>query len=91
MNVVSSLTVFELCLRDNNIEPVKDFLDNVEIIQFGGFESMLAAELHKQLKRKGKICQINDVFIAATAITNNCALATLNKKHFKNINGLKII
>lgn len=32
-----------------------------------------------------------DLFIAATAIANSLPFATLNKKHFDRIEGLKIV
>jgi len=32
-----------------------------------------------------------DIMIAGTALQNNMPLATLNRKHFERISGLKII
>lgn len=34
--------------------------------------------------------EFRDIFIAATCIVNELPIATLNKKHFKHIEGLKI-
>jgi predicted nucleic acid-binding protein len=43
------------------------------------------------LKRKRKQIDLADLFIAATAMTQNLSIATLNKKHFDRIDGLDII
>jgi tRNA(fMet)-specific endonuclease VapC len=43
------------------------------------------------LKKKRKQIDLADLFIAATAITNNLPLATLNRKHFERIDLLKLI
>jgi tRNA(fMet)-specific endonuclease VapC len=43
------------------------------------------------LKKKRKQIDLADLFIAATAITNNLPLATLNRKHFERIDTLKLI
>jgi len=43
------------------------------------------------LKRKRKQIDLADLFIAATAVTNELPLATLNKKHFERVEILAII
>ncbi len=50
-----------------------------------------AVDINNALKRKRKQIDIADLFIAATAISNNMPLATLNAKHFDRIDGLTII
>jgi tRNA(fMet)-specific endonuclease VapC len=42
------------------------------------------------LKKKGKIIGDFDTLIASIAMTNNLILVTRNKKHYENIDGLKI-
>ena len=49
------------------------------------------SDIKKELKSKGNIIEIRDIFIASTAINNNCILATFNKKHFSKINELKLL
>lgn len=53
--------------------------------------SQTAVDLNNMLKRKRKQIGIADLFIAATAISNNLSLATLNIKHFDRIDGLNVI
>ena len=48
-----------------------------------------AAEIYEQL-HKGQQIEDNDIYIAATAIVNNCTLVTANDKHFARITDLKV-
>lgn len=45
----------------------------------------------KPVYHKKNIKDINDIIVAATALAKNLPLATLNKKHFSFIKGLKLI
>ena len=49
-----------------------------------------AVEIYVQL-HKGKQIEDNDIYIAATAIVNDCTLVTVNVKHFERVEGLKLI
>lgn len=50
-----------------------------------------AVAINSALKKKRKQIDLADLFIAATAISNNLPLATLNKKHFDRIDTLRLI
>lgn len=50
-----------------------------------------AVATNSALKKKRKQIDLADLFIAATAITNNLPLATLNRKHFDRIDTLRLI
>jgi len=43
-----------------------------------------------RLQKSGKQTQILDLMIASIAVINNLTIITSNKKHYENINGLKI-
>lgn len=88
---ISSITAFELNLRKTNITDIDNFISSVYVLPFGIETARIASGIEKALKAQGKTIGFEDVFIAATCIANGCALATLNKKHFENIKGLKII
>ena len=88
---VTSITVFELYLRKENLHEVNDFLDGIFILSFDGKCAVNASVIQKELKAKGAILEFRDLFIASTAIANNCILATFNKKHFSRIKDLKIL
>ena len=57
--------------------------DNYEILD-------KAIEIYVQL-HKGRQIEDNDIFIAATAIVNDCILVTANVKHFERVEELKLI
>ena len=50
-----------------------------------------AVTVNSLLKKKRKQIDLADLFIAATAIANNMALATLNSKHFDRVDTLTLI
>ena len=41
-------------------------------------------------RKKNKIIEFRDIFIAATAITNDMPLSTLNIEHFERIDDLEL-
>tara|TARA_Y100000310_G_scaffold172609_2_gene172731 strand:- start:4476 stop:4847 length:372 start_codon:yes stop_codon:yes gene_type:complete len=88
---VSAITAYELNQREKNLEPVKRFLVKVEILNFNLKSAQEAADIYKNLKSMGKIVDFRDIFIAGICMTHKCSLLTMNKKHFKHIQGLKII
>jgi len=69
----------------------QDFLKHIEILPFDKSVVKIAVEINNTLKRKRKQIDIADLFIAATALSNNLPFATLNVKHFERIENLKII
>ena len=68
-----------------------DLLKKVQVLSFDKAASRVAVDINAELKRKRKQIEIPDLFIAATAITNNLPLATLNRKHFDRIGNLQLI
>lgn len=88
---ISTISLFELFLRTTNIEAVEKFIKDLEILDFNSTSARKASELKNALKSEGKVIEIRDLFIASTAIVNNCTLATLNIKDFKNIKDLKLL
>ncbi len=88
---ISTISLFELFLRTTNMEPVEKFIKDLEILDFDSTSARKASEVRKALKSEGKEIEIRDLFIASTAIINDCTLATLNIKDFKNIKDLKLL
>ena len=68
-----------------------NFLQMTEVLPFDKAVAKVAVDLTRELKRKRKLIETADLFIAATAIANNLPFATLNKKHFDRIDSLNII
>lgn len=88
---MSAIVQFELLLREKNLENIENFMSKVRILDFDELASRKASAIYKELKRKGKMVDFRDLFIAATCIVNNCKLATFNKKHFENIKELILV
>lgn len=88
---VASITVFELYLRETNIVQINNFLKNGNIISFDENCAVQASNIYKELKSKGRLMEFRDIFIASSAMVNNCALATFNIKHFSKIKGLELL
>ncbi len=68
-----------------------DFFKEIKILPFDNNCSEIASEIYKKLKQKHNLIGTDDILIAATTISNNCKLATLNTKDFDRINGIDLI
>ncbi|MBI2598225.1 MAG: type II toxin-antitoxin system VapC family toxin [Candidatus Diapherotrites archaeon] len=88
---ISSVTVFELFLRETDIGQVKNFVDCFNVLDFDEFCAVKASDIFKELKKRGKLVDFRDIFIAASSINYGCELATFNLKHFENIKELKLV
>ncbi len=86
-----SVTAFELLLRSHNLGDVEELIQKTRILDFTMEAAEEASNIEKDLKRRGAMISREDIFIAATALVNNCALATLNVKDFSKIKGLKLV
>lgn len=88
---ITTVSIFELFLRETNIDAIEKLLSRTAILDFSESSARKAAEIFKDLKRKGQMIQLRDLLIASITITNNCKLATLNIKDFKNIKDLNLL
>lgn len=69
----------------------QNVLQRTAILPFAETVANVAVEINNSLKRTRKQIAMADLFIAATTISNNLPLATLNRKHFDRIDRLDII
>ncbi|MBS3133970.1 type II toxin-antitoxin system VapC family toxin [Candidatus Woesearchaeota archaeon] len=88
---ITSITMFELFLRETNIKIVENFVSSFFVIYFDDFSALKVSEISKDLKRKGISIDFRDLFIASICIVNNCNLATFNKKHFEHTKDLELV
>ncbi len=90
---ISVITKYELYSGANQIQ--NDFwnsiLQTITVFPFNENCVDTAIQLQHSLKRKRKQLDIADLFIAATTITYNLPVATLNKKHFDRVDNLTMI
>lgn len=84
---------FEILLRSNPNQ--HDFWENIFsdilIIPYQPYLNETAVKITRRLKAKRKTIEFKDLLIAATALHYHYSLATLNEKHFENIEGLDLI
>jgi tRNA(fMet)-specific endonuclease VapC len=64
-------------------------LSRIQILGFGYKEALKAGELLVTLYSSGQPLGIEDVMIAATALSNGLIVVTANTKHFSRIPGLQ--
>ena len=68
-----------------------EILELISVLHFDNDATEFAININSGLKKKRKQIDIADLFIAATAMANKLPVATLNKKHFERIEGLRVI
>ena len=91
--VISVMTAFELfegCLNSHELATTENAVESFEIINVDERISIIALEIFRNNKLKYGI-SIGDSLIAATALSRNLVLVTMNTKHFNFIEELKII
>ena len=90
---VSSITQFEIYIgaKNEQIDFWDAFFQEITVLPFNSETSVIAVKIDLDLKSKRKQISIPDLFIAATALSNNLPCATLNKKHFERIADLVLL
>jgi tRNA(fMet)-specific endonuclease VapC len=90
---VSIVTEYEIMIGTNaeQAQYWTGFFDRVTILPFNKAANDAAIAVTKQLKTTNQLIEVPDIFIGATALSNNPKIATLNKKHFERIPGLVIV
>lgn len=94
---ISSISVAELYFgaynsmrMDENLKLVKELTSEINILNFDQNAGEYFGKIKASLKSKGQIIDDSDLFIAATAISNELILVTNNEKHFQRIENLNI-
>jgi tRNA(fMet)-specific endonuclease VapC len=67
-----------------------EIISRVNIIPLGEKEALAAGDILADLRKSGQTIGVEDVLIAASAITNNCTVVTANTRHFLKIKGLQV-
>jgi tRNA(fMet)-specific endonuclease VapC len=91
---ISSVSLYELFMGATSAEKENDIrtiTEDLQLLPFTKDVAVKAAQLYHLLKKENKLIEFRDIFIAATCIVNDQPLATLNKKHFQRIDGLKLV
>lgn len=91
---ISSVTLYELLIGANTpvkINDIKILTEDLHVLVFNDEVAIKAAEVYHQLRTENKMIEFRDIFIAATCLSNNLPVKTLNKKHYDRIKGLKVL
>jgi predicted nucleic acid-binding protein len=90
---ISAVTKYEIYsgATQSQLDFWNSVLQAIEVIPFDEACVDTAVDVNAALKKKRKQIGIADLFIAATALTHNLPIATINKSHFDRIDGLEII
>lgn len=90
---ISAVTEYEIYTGAalGQVDFWNNFLQKTEVLPFDKAVAKVAVNLNKELKKKRKLIDIADLFIAATAVANNLPFSTLNRKHFDRIDGLTVV
>jgi len=94
---LSSLVVAELDYgakasqkAKKNLEKLHRFVDIVQVVPFDIECAKIFGAIKSKLRKLGKPTGEMDALIAATAMAHKAVLVTGNRKHFENIEGLKV-
>ena len=90
---ISAITHYEIYsgATEQQLTFWTDLLKRTTVLPFDEAVSKIAVTLNSVLKRKRNQIGMADLFIAATAISNDLSLSTLNKKHFLRIDELSLV
>jgi tRNA(fMet)-specific endonuclease VapC len=73
-----------------NLEKLYRFADIVQVVPFDLECARIFGTIKSKLRSLGKPTGEIDALIAATAMAHNAMRVTVNRKHFDNIEGLKL-
>jgi len=88
---VTTITVYEIFRGDNQDEDRfwKGYFASIKVLPFSIETAETAAGIYRSLK--SNLIDMPELLIGAIAFHENIPLATLNKKHFQRIPGLKLL
>lgn len=70
---------------------IRTILDGVVIIPYTQATALEHARIWAASETSGKTMGPYDLIVAATAVERGSAVATFNKRHFQNVEGLKLL
>lgn len=90
--VISAVTEYEVLVGATATQLAfwTELLSEFQILPFDSQTVQTAIDIKRSLKRKRKSIETANLFIAATAVANNLAFDTLNRKHFEQIEQLHL-
>jgi tRNA(fMet)-specific endonuclease VapC len=89
----TAITAFELrsgARTRRQQSGVETLLDAMTILPFGADEARVAAEIRRDVERRGAPIGMADYMIAAVCIASDALLLTRNVKHFERVARLRL-
>jgi len=77
--------------KDQRKQFVEEILDTIPVLPFNLDIARVHARLWAQLATSGELIGAHDLLIAATSLTMDYSLATLNTKEFRRVADLKLM
>jgi tRNA(fMet)-specific endonuclease VapC len=77
-------------ILNSKLEAAEKLLLPFVILPFTGEIARESARIEAELSKRGQMIGINDVYIAATALTNRATVTTRNAAHFARVSGLSV-
>ncbi len=75
--------------REENLDLVERLLEALEVLTFDERAARIAASVLAELRKRGEMIDVRDLFIAAIALSHGDTVATRDKA-FKRITGLNV-
>lgn len=91
---ISAVSMYELYMGAPNKEKMQDIANitaAMMILPFTNEVALQASKIYHRLRTSNKMIEFRDIFIAATCLTFDLPIATLNHKHFRRIDDLRIL
>jgi len=91
---ISAVSLYELYMgatTKKKMLDIKHITEDLNVLPFTDEVALKAGQIYHNLRSSNKMIEFRDIFIAATCLTFNLPIATLNKKHFRRVDGLKIL
>lgn len=90
---IATIVEFELYAGAVDTQKQQDIAEIVSwcnVLPFTTDVARTAATIFRDLRTANQLIEIRDIFIAATALTYDLSLVTLNLSHFNRIDGLRL-
>jgi tRNA(fMet)-specific endonuclease VapC len=76
--------------RQRSETMLREFIENVRVIAIDEETCQQFGQIRGSLRREGRLIGDLDLLIAASALRHSLTLLTNNRRHFENIEGLRI-
>jgi predicted nucleic acid-binding protein len=70
---------------------LRTIVERLEPVPYTEITALIHARLWAELESSGEMIGAHDLILASAALERDCVVATLNKRHFVAVPGLKVI